>query len=135
MGLTGPADMLSLLRKLQQPSTTVRTKEQDSQLGLSWFLTTVTTATASLDIVWKNGGLAGFSSYITFLPSPNPGVTPSTAGVFVLTNSTNPGVDKLAVLILSLIAGQGEVAAAAKSSARSGRALSIVASRLGSRRW
>lgn len=109
MGLTGPADMLQLLPKLQKPSTTVRTKEQDSQLGLGWFITPVLTSSGTLDIVWKNGGLAGFSSYITFLPSSEPGVKPSDAGVFVLSNSNTPEVDSIAVVLLSLLSGGGSV--------------------------
>lgn len=109
MGLTGPSDMLSLLPALQTKSTTVETLN-GSELGLSWFLTTVQTSSGPMDIVWKNGGLAGFTSYITFLPSPNPGKEPSGAGVFVMSNSNGGNVDELAVVLLSLMAGQGEVA-------------------------
>jgi hypothetical protein len=39
-------------------------------------------------VVWKDGGITGCSTFVSFLQSPAPGTTPSQAGVFVLTNDS-----------------------------------------------
>jgi D-alanyl-D-alanine-carboxypeptidase/D-alanyl-D-alanine-endopeptidase len=104
MGLTCPAPLRARLPATQQASTTVQTLH-GSGLGLGWFLTTIDTNTGPLATIWKDGGYAGFHSYITFLPSPSPGTTASTAGVFVLTNSAAP-VDAIARGILCLLDGR-----------------------------
>jgi|SRR5215831_3147231 len=78
-----------LLRVLQTPSTSVTAKgdrpgDLPDQLGLGWFITPATgERSASIN---KDGDLDGFSSYIAFLPSANPGTVPSQAGAFVLVN-------------------------------------------------
>jgi D-alanyl-D-alanine-carboxypeptidase/D-alanyl-D-alanine-endopeptidase len=90
MGLTGPANLSSLLTLTQQPLTDVVTKTQHSQLGLGWFLTNVPTKEGGLEIIWKDGGYPGFSSFMTLLPSTQPGTVASDAGVFVVTNKSAP---------------------------------------------
>ena len=60
---------------------------------------------------YKDGDLDGFSSYIAFLPSVNPGVVPSQAGAFVLVNAYDQTkgnkniaqllVDKLVLIMLN----------------------------------
>jgi len=98
MGLMSGNPLNVLLPALQSPSTPVRaTSIYNSQLGLAWFLSTITSRNGNqIQTVWKDGGLAGFSSYISFLQSPSPGITPSEAGVFVLTNSSGPAVYSIA---------------------------------------
>jgi D-alanyl-D-alanine-carboxypeptidase/D-alanyl-D-alanine-endopeptidase len=96
-----------LLATLQSPSTTVRAKEiYNSQLGLAWFISTIPNSKGNtIQTVWKDGGLAGFSSLVEFLQSPNPGTTPSQAGVFVLTNSKGNAVYNIANDLLFIMSG------------------------------
>lgn len=104
MGMMTNASLTALLPALQQHSTKVQTKH-GSSLGLGWFLTTIATGSGvSLDTVWKDGGLAGFRSFITWLAVNQPGVTPSGAGVFVLTNSAAPTA-AIARAVLCLLCG------------------------------
>lgn len=85
MGIRVDSALTPLLGRLQTQSTGITYGA--NQLGLSWFLANSSGPYSKYKSVWKNGGLSGFSSFITFLPSPSPGSTPSPAGVFVLTNS------------------------------------------------
>ncbi|KAB0267675.1 serine hydrolase domain-containing protein [Microvirga brassicacearum] len=84
MGLQTDPILSPLLPALQSPSTTVTTPWKDS-LGLGWFLTPETTDTFAC--VWKDGDLAGYSSFMAFLPSSDPGTDASQAGVFFLSNA------------------------------------------------
>lgn len=84
MGLLTNDNLTPLLSALQTPATKVLTPWGDN-LGLGWFLTSASSSTFAT--VWKDGDLAGFSSYIALLPSSAPGQAASLAGVFVLTNS------------------------------------------------
>jgi serine-type D-Ala-D-Ala carboxypeptidase/endopeptidase len=71
---------------------------EHNQLGLGWFIRLPERRWSPS--IWKDGDLAGFNSYIAFLPSPNPGTAASQAGVFVLANAdgitdtqTNDGIE------------------------------------------
>jgi D-alanyl-D-alanine-carboxypeptidase/D-alanyl-D-alanine-endopeptidase len=113
MGITYNQLLTPLLSVLQTPATSV-SWSNGTTFGLSWFITPAATNQSAM--VWKDGGLAGFNSYIAFLPSPSPGSTPSQAGVFVLVNADgitgnqhNNGVEIAAVLandILLIMQGQ-----------------------------
>lgn len=120
MGINQYAGLSELLPALQQPSTAVTWG--NIQLGLGWF---INPAGTDLPLsIWKDGGLDGFNSYIAFLPSSSPGVTPSQAGVFVLVNADgitgdqkNNGVEIPAALANDLLLiMQGQRPPADKSS-------------------
>jgi CubicO group peptidase (beta-lactamase class C family) len=114
MGIKGNPVLTPLLPALQRPSTTVLTTH-GSQLGLGWFLTGVPTLDGpTLNTVWKNGGYAGYRSYVTFLASDQPGTIPSDAGVFVLTNSA-ANVEEIARAVLCLMCGHLPVPPASRS--------------------
>jgi len=83
MGIVRNAQLSPLLSVLQTPVTTVTAGV--TRLGLGWFISPG--GNGSPASVFKDGRLHGFGSYIAFLPSPDPGVTPSPAGVFVLLNA------------------------------------------------
>jgi D-alanyl-D-alanine-carboxypeptidase/D-alanyl-D-alanine-endopeptidase len=85
MGIVQNAQLSPLLPVLQTPATTVTPPNTDTRLGLGWFISPGGSGWSAS--VFKDGDLHGFGSYIAFLPSPNPGVTPSRAGVFVLLNA------------------------------------------------
>lgn len=103
-GATINPTLTPLLPALQLKSTNVTTK-QGGNLGLGWFLKTVPTIDGPLlNTVWKDGGYAGYHSFITFLASDQPGTIPSGAGVFVLTNSP-VNVDEIGRVILCLMCG------------------------------
>lgn len=85
MGIVQNAQLSPLLPVLQTPATTVTPPNTDTRLGLGWFISPG--GNSSSASVFKDGDLHGFGSYIAFLPSPDPGVTPSQAGVFVLLNA------------------------------------------------
>jgi D-alanyl-D-alanine-carboxypeptidase/D-alanyl-D-alanine-endopeptidase len=87
MGIITNETLSPLLPQLQTPSTTVETKH-GGKLGLGWFIKDPDSSTGSAGSVWKDGGLAGFNSYIAFLPSTNPGTIASDAGAFVLVNGS-----------------------------------------------
>jgi len=96
MGITQNRVLSPLLPSLQSPSTTV--EWEHNQLGLGWFIRLAEPGWSPS--IWKDGDLAGFNSYIAFLPSPNPGTVASQAGVFVLANAdgitdiqTNDGIE------------------------------------------
>ena len=110
MGIIQNSTLSSLLPTLQAPSTTV-TPWANSQLGIGWFLSTVPTSGDSYTIVWKDGGLGGFSSYICFLQSANPGQTPSQAGFFILTNADGNAVYTIESELMSIMTGNSELAA------------------------
>lgn len=86
MGMIEDSTLTPLLAVTQTPQTSVKTLE-GGRLGFGWFLAEMSTPDGARPIVWKDGGLAGFSSYMVFLESAEPGNTPSAGGVFVLTNS------------------------------------------------
>jgi len=103
MGVTQNTVLSPLLPALQSPATTVK-DPYDDQLGLGWFINPA--ENGWVPTVWKDGGLEGFNSYIAFLPSPDPGSTPSQAGVFVLVNAdsiTENGVEIVAVIANDLL--------------------------------
>jgi D-alanyl-D-alanine-carboxypeptidase/D-alanyl-D-alanine-endopeptidase len=82
MGITKNERLTPLLPALQKPSTTII--GEDDQLGLGWFISPAKPGwPASIN---KDGDLDGFQSFIAFLPSLDPGNTPSQAGAFVLVN-------------------------------------------------
>jgi len=83
MGVTRDHNLTPLLPKLQKPSTRVR-DDHANQLGLGWFINAENDEWSAS--VFKDGDLYGFSSYMAFLPSPDPGSVPSQAGAFVLVN-------------------------------------------------
>jgi serine-type D-Ala-D-Ala carboxypeptidase/endopeptidase len=85
MGIVQNAQLSPLLSVLQTPATTVTAGKRHTRLGLGWFISPG--GNSSSASVFKDGDLHGFGSYIAFLPSPDPGVTPSQAGVFVLLNA------------------------------------------------
>lgn len=104
MAMTTSTTLTPLLPVLQQASTSVETKH-GSSLGLGWFLTTIATGSGpTLQTVWKDGGYAGYRSFITWLAVDQPGTVASGAGVFVLTNSAAPTAD-IARAVLCLLCG------------------------------
>ncbi|MBW8875314.1 MAG: beta-lactamase family protein [Acidobacteria bacterium] len=109
MGLVDNPPLTALLYFLQSPSTNVIPFD-NSQLGVGWFLTSVSNGTNTLNTVWKDGDLDGFSSYIALLQSPQPGTKPSEAGVFVLTNSNGDAVYNIANDLLFLMTGYAPAA-------------------------
>ncbi len=63
------------------------------QTGIGWFLDGIPAPSApggSVDVVWKDGGLDSCNSLVEFAQSPDPGTTPSPAGVFFLMNTFAP---------------------------------------------
>jgi serine-type D-Ala-D-Ala carboxypeptidase/endopeptidase len=120
MGIIQVQSLTSLLPVLQTPSTSVETPD-NNQLGLGWFINP--TSTDWIGTVWKDGGLDGWNTYIAFLPSGQPGSTPSQAGVCVLVNAggitgkqTYQGVEVSAVIANDLLAiMQGQTPPADKS--------------------
>lgn len=91
MGMLPEAGLNAILKPMQTPSATVKTAHGE-QLGIGWFIGSIQATyerrLISLPVIWKDGGLSGFSSFVTFLQSEAPGSSPSQAGVFVLTNGT-----------------------------------------------
>ena len=104
MGITQNSVLSPLLPALQSPATTVKDPAGD-QLGLGWFISPA--ENGSVSTVWKDGELDGFNSYIAFLASPDPGSTPSQAGVFVLVNASgivnDHGVEIVAAIANDLL--------------------------------
>jgi D-alanyl-D-alanine-carboxypeptidase/D-alanyl-D-alanine-endopeptidase len=90
MGLTDNKRLNSLLRVLQCPSTDIRAK--GDRIGLGWFINE--DSEPWVRSVSKDGELAGFNSYIAFLPSDDPGEKPSQAGAFVLLNADGIKIKK-----------------------------------------
>jgi D-alanyl-D-alanine-carboxypeptidase/D-alanyl-D-alanine-endopeptidase len=83
-----------LLPALQTPSTNVMYGA--ASIGLGWFMKQQVSTTSPYPAIFKDGGLDGVSTYIAFVPGPElppimpgmpPLLVPSSAGVFVLTNS------------------------------------------------
>ena len=58
---------------------------RSSGLGLGWFIDPKGRDWPGS--IFKDGGSTGFTSYMAFVPSPNPGKEPSRAGAFVLMNA------------------------------------------------
>jgi serine-type D-Ala-D-Ala carboxypeptidase/endopeptidase len=117
MGIARSRFLSPLLPVLHAPSTAVRS--QSSQFGLGWFITTAQRDHAAS--IWQDGELSGFSSYIAFLPSLDPGWDASRAGVFVLVNAEGiadvDGVELASVLANDiLLIMQGELPLPDKSS-------------------
>ena len=79
----GENQLTPLLQILHSPSTPVQ-PWQGTQLGLGWFINGPDADSAGS--IWKDGGLDTTTTYIAFLPSADPGQTPSSAGVFVMMN-------------------------------------------------
>jgi D-alanyl-D-alanine-carboxypeptidase/D-alanyl-D-alanine-endopeptidase len=84
MGIMQNETLTPLLPALQTPSTLVKWNNWN-QLGLGWFINPAGPSWSAS--IWKDGGIDGFSSYIAFLPSTNPGKVPSRAGAFALVNA------------------------------------------------
>jgi len=111
MGITQNPTLINLLPTLQSPSTIV-TPWPNSQLGIGWFLSTIQPGLGdSYIVVWKDGGLGGFSSFICFLQSPDPGQTPSQAGLFILTNADGNAVYTIESELMALMTGNSGAAA------------------------
>jgi len=106
MCMLGPSPLLATLAATQNPATQVQWG--DNNLGLGWFINPG--GSTWPPSIWKDGELDGFNSYIAFLPSGNPGVDPSNAGVFVLVNAsgitdnqTNDGTEIVATIANDLL--------------------------------
>ncbi|SFK74081.1 serine hydrolase domain-containing protein [Methylocapsa palsarum] len=97
MGVLQNDILTPLLPVLQKPLPGVTW--EGNRLGLGWFI--------SPQQVWKDGDLDGFSSYIAFVPSADPGAVASQAGAFVLVNgdgvTDSQGLDVAASLTNSLL--------------------------------
>ena len=116
MGITRSRFLSPLLPMLHAPSTSVTT--QTGQLGLGWFISAEEAGYPAS--IWKDGALAGFNSYMALLPSSDPGVEASRAGVFVLVNAdgiTDPDGVEVACALANdiLLIMQGEAPLADKS--------------------
>jgi serine-type D-Ala-D-Ala carboxypeptidase/endopeptidase len=85
MGITQDKHLTPLLPALQTRSTRVTEPEYGNHLGLGWFIHPADADCSGS--IFKSGRLDGFSSYIAFLPSAEPGAIPSQAGAFVLVNA------------------------------------------------
>jgi CubicO group peptidase (beta-lactamase class C family) len=102
MGMTPSAGLDDLLRWTQLPSTTIMVNPSTS-IGRGWFL-------SSNGQVFKDGGILGFSSFIAFASS-DVGVTPSSAGAFLLVNqSVNPKAYVSKILAIMTGTELGDVA-------------------------
>ncbi|MCR9085876.1 MAG: hypothetical protein NXH97_03930 [Rhodobacteraceae bacterium] len=109
-GLESGNALNDLLATLQDPSTHTETKD-GSKLGLSWFITKHSPPESNAyDLVWKNGGIPGFSSFICCSRGKKPGTNPSEHGCFVLTNSEGDGTDDIAVELIALMRRKAELA-------------------------
>lgn len=97
MGILQNDVLTPLLPALQKPLPGVTW--EGNHFGLGWFI--------SQQQVWKDGDLDGFSSYIAFVPSANPGAVASQAGAFVLVNgdgiTDSQGLDVAASLTNNLL--------------------------------
>jgi serine-type D-Ala-D-Ala carboxypeptidase/endopeptidase len=89
MGITRDASLTPLLPALHRPSTKVTTdpdnSDNSSGLGLGWFIDQKKGDWPGS--IFKDGASKGFTSYMAFVPSPNPGKDRSRAGAFVLVNA------------------------------------------------
>ena len=110
MGITQNATLSPLLAALQSPPR--RQVTWDGQPARAR-LVHQPAVTDSAGQIWKDGDLDGCNSYIAFLRSPDPGNTPSQAGVFVLVNADgivdDQDIDVAASIandVLSLMQGQ-----------------------------
>jgi D-alanyl-D-alanine-carboxypeptidase/D-alanyl-D-alanine-endopeptidase len=116
MGITRSRFLSPLLPVLHAPATAVTA--QSWQLGLGWFISAEEVGYPAS--IWKDGALDGFNSYMAFLPSRDPGVEASRAGVFVLVNAdgmTDPDGVEVACALANdiLLIMQGEAPLADKS--------------------
>ncbi|MEM8956237.1 MAG: serine hydrolase domain-containing protein, partial [Pseudomonadota bacterium] len=106
MGLRAEDPLNDLLPALQTPSTRTTTGPggKGSELGLSWFIAKQSPPRSpAYDLVWKDGLIPGFSSFICLSSSESPGKTPSDYGCFVLTNSEKNGPNALYLLCTELM--------------------------------
>ena len=105
MGMIPESGLNHLLEPMQTPSTQVIDPydNMNNRLGVGWFIYSLPAKShgrfGSLPVIWKDGMLDGFSSFMTFLQSSDPGQEPSRAGVFVMTNSTCPEIMSIAFKI------------------------------------
>ena len=105
--LTTDTALYQVLEKTQSPSTPV-TRGSNTRLGLGWFLSE--SVGPALPRVFKDGSLPGCESYMVFVDWIGTG-SPSSAGVFVLTNSnglTSGGVavsQSIAESVLNIMLG------------------------------
>ena len=98
MGMSGGLDLptfVPLLAMTQRPSTPVVTP-QGANIGLGWFL--------SQDGVFKDGGVAGFSTLVAFMASPEPGIVSSAAGAMIMVNRS-VGLDLTMSRIFEVLLG------------------------------
>lgn len=85
MGMqTSDKDLYNVLSKTQTPSTSITRPSDGASLGLGWFITLP--VGPNFGSVFKDGSLPGYESYMVFVQWIGTG-SPSSAGVFVLTNS------------------------------------------------
>jgi D-alanyl-D-alanine-carboxypeptidase/D-alanyl-D-alanine-endopeptidase len=111
MGILQIDRISRLLPRMQAPAAVGAKKfPSDTTTGLGWFLSRMSTGKGGeLEVVWKDGDLGGFSSYMIFLPRT--GCAPSQAGVFVLVNKNAPSSspqtysNSIAVDLLFLMSG------------------------------
>jgi serine-type D-Ala-D-Ala carboxypeptidase/endopeptidase len=84
MGMDTTNALYPTVQKTQTPSTTVTRPSDGAALGLGWFISTPVGKSPVL--VFKDGSVPGYESYMLFTEWVGSG-SPSSAGVFVLTNS------------------------------------------------
>lgn len=107
MGILTTSPLYSAVQKAQTPSTSVL-RNNNTQLGLGWFINLP--MGPNLPLVFKDGSLPGAESYMLLVDWAGTG-SPSSAGVFVLTNSnglTSGGVDltqSIAEAVLNIMLG------------------------------
>jgi D-alanyl-D-alanine-carboxypeptidase/D-alanyl-D-alanine-endopeptidase len=75
------------LSMLQSQATKITEPNYGHHLGLGWFIKPPVRKSGDPGLIFKDGEHEGFSSYVGFLPSADPGSSPSDAGAFVLVNA------------------------------------------------
>jgi serine-type D-Ala-D-Ala carboxypeptidase/endopeptidase len=112
MNTTSDPALYSILQKTQTPSTSLTRPSDNAELGLGWFISTPV-GPGVLPWVFKDGSLPGYESFMVFVEWIGTG-SPSSAGVFVLTNSNSltggsPAVDVsqyIAEAVLNIMLGR-----------------------------
>ena len=101
MGMNTTSPLYPILQKTQAPSTAITRPSDGARLGLGWFIS----APIGLGVtqVLKDGSLPGYGSYMVFVDWIESG-SPSSAGVFVLTNSNGLTGGSPAVAVSQYIA-------------------------------
>ena len=109
MGMMPESPLHAIVKPMQTPSTTVISTSANDELGIGWFLNTLTGTDGNgksfwLPIVYKAGEITG-SSFICFNQSSEPGATPSEAGMFLLTNNTMSNLANAPFAVLAALNG------------------------------